>query len=226
MLSTENFLKYWLVVFWHHLSWVIAYIPFRTIWNFEVENPPRELLKKPLIIVANHKSIYDPWFIGLTLPHNLYRKIAPTRYMASRNFNSAFLNAIYYIIILPFIYFPNGVLFLPPRNQNGKLSISDKMKTSIDAIRGKESVLIFAEGRVRRHGSIHEFKRGPAYLQRRTKAPILLVSVKFSSHWWLPWTERKITWGKEYVEVPEDIIKDEEKGPEWLRKKVEKLYEK
>src|SRR3989344_2229655 len=132
------------VIFWTHLSWFIAYIPIRTYLYTKTTYPRDEdILKHPLLIIANHKWLFDPWIIGLNLPYRHYGKMAPIRFLATQYFNNSFLNFIYRFIVYPFFYWPNGVLLLPPRSAGGTPTIEDKTKSIIDAINKKEVVLMF-----------------------------------------------------------------------------------
>lgn len=225
MLKVENSVRYKIAQGWQIFSWIISYISYRYIWVFKKNIPLGLLGNGPVIIVSNHKSMYDPWFLTMTLPFSIYKKIVPIRFLASQNFNNSFLNAIYFFIIYPFIYFLNGVLLLPPRRKNGILTIEDKTASSIAALKRGETLIIFAEGKVWRYKGVHEFKRGPAYIQKNTQAPILLVSIRFQGYWWLPWHKRIIHWDNKHIFIPEEIIDDSEKATEWLRQGVIRLYE-
>lgn len=228
--KNESEYKTAFVTAWHHFTYFLIYIPLRTLFRFRVNAPQN--IGACQLIVTNHKSLFDSWFFGCTLPYSKFSTIAPIRFLASQSFRHPVLNAIYSLIIYPFIYWPNGVILMPPRRTNDGLTIEDKTREIIDALNLGKTVLLYAEGRVYKKEGVGKFKRGPAYIQKKTGVPILLASIRFSrrgnlpgSQWWVPWAKREINWAQEFTYIPKEIIDDSEKASEWLRSKVVELYE-
>ena len=227
-------LKYKFIYGWHILSWLIWYIPLRTVFRFKGSKPRDEdISTRPLIVVVNHKSLWDPWFYTHTLNFKQFLMSAPMQAMATQRFNSSFLNLIYYIFIKPFIYFPYGVLTLPTPKEGIKLALEEKTKLYKDVLKHNGSIFVFPEGGLKRMPGIHEFKRGATYLQKEIGAPILLASIRFIKNdgypgiqWWLPWTKRIVNWDNKLTYIPKEIINDDIKSAEFLKAKVEKLYNK
>lgn len=224
----ESRIKRRIIISWQIFEWLVAYIPLRTLWRFEKQYPNHsDIERRPLLIVSNHKHVFDPWFITLSLPFSQFKKILPIRFLATRNFRNPLLNLVYWIIIYPFMYWPNGVYILPPRGKDENLSIADKTKEVREAMRRGEALLFFAEGGVNHKDGIGEFKRGPAYIQKETGAAILPLSIRFRGPWWLPWPfgRRYLRWGS-IIHIPANLIADDIKSAVWLREQVLMLYEK
>ena len=57
------------------LEWTAFRVWFRGLYRVEVRNPERIPADGPVILVANHESMIDPWLLGLATPR-------PIRYMA------------------------------------------------------------------------------------------------------------------------------------------------
>jgi len=220
------------VYFWHILSWIILFLPLRTVFKFKISFPQNDQVSsRPLLVAVNHKSIFDPWFFTHTLTFRQYIKSAPMHAVAAQRFNNSFLNLIYYLITKPLIYFPYGVLVLPLPKDNTHLDTKAKITPFKKVLESMGTVFIFPEGHLYRYDGIHEFKRGVIHLQRETNAPILLASIRFikrpgffGSVWWLPWVIRIINWDKELTYIPKNIISDDKRSSEFLKEKLEKLY--
>lgn len=217
-----------IVVLWQILSWFVGHFLYKTIFYFKTVHKPRyeDISTRPLIIVGNHKSVADPWFYMTTLPFKYYRATLPMRFVATSSPRHRVLKAIYWIFTFPFVYWTNGVLVLPRRKKNGTLSINDKMRSSLDALKEGEVVIMFPEGGIKKKKGVHTFKRGVGYLQKNTEVSILCASVRVTGSSFLPWpfTKRYVNWSQELIQIPSEMLDDEEQGPEFLRKKVEELY--
>jgi len=217
-----------IVTVWQKITWLVGHFLYRTIFHFSVVKKPKydHISTRPLLIVGNHKSTFDPWFYMTTLPYKYYKATLPMRFIATTSPRHWFLKTIYWFITYPLIYWPNGVLILPPRKKDGSLTIDDKMKSTLESLKSREVVILFPEGGVKKKRGIHEFKRGAGYLQKNIKVPILCASVRIEGKSYLPWplTKRYVNWSQELTYIPEHLLDDEKEGPEFLRKKVEELY--
>lgn len=219
-----NKLHRYFVIFWQYFEWVVLHI-FTLVWRFEVRLPGK-FPDRPFLMVTNHKSMVDPWFFVILMPLRIFRRHPPYSFVASQAFPLWFR-----VFLKLFIYFPNGVRPLPKRRGDGKLTIDEKVSTTLEALNNKDIALIFPEGHVFKKEGIGEFKRGAAYIQEKTGVPIILGSIRFSKHrflpgsWWgLPWVKRTIKWAGNSVYVPKEILHNNDTSGEWLRKQVEELY--
>ena len=142
---------------------------FKIFWGLEV----RELehganIQKPILVIANHRTLLDPWLIGASLPFR--SSLFPIRYMGGSKFNFP-LNMLYSIGIIPFIYWMFGVFTLP---RDG--TFEEKIQLVIDLLKRGETVIIFPEGRRYYHDGIGEFKKGAAEIALRTGVPVLPIA--------------------------------------------------
>lgn len=225
----ESNLKRKIVIAWQFFEWFLAYIPLRTIFYFKKEYPRDEdIATRPLLIVSNHKHVFDPWFITLSLPFSQFRKILPIRFLATRNFKNPLFNIIYWVIIYPFMYWPNGVYVLPPRGKDAHLTIDEKTQEVREAMANHEALLFFAEGGLYKKEGVGEFKRGATYIQKETGASILPLAIRFKGVWWLPWPlgKRYISWSKQIIYIPKEMVNNEHIASARLREHVVFLYEK
>ncbi len=219
-----NRLHRYFVICWQYFEWVVLHI-FVLVWRFDVTLPDK-FPDKPFLMVTNHKCMVDPWFFTILMPFSVFREHPPYSFVASQEFPLWFR-----VFIKIFLYFPNGVEPLPRRKGKEELTIDEKIAPTLNALNNGDIALIFPEGHVHKKEGIGEFKRGAAYLQELNGAPIMLGSIRFSKHkflpgsWWgLPWVKRTINWAEKPVYIPKEILHDNEASGEWLRKQVEELY--
>ncbi|MAZ40938.1 hypothetical protein CL654_02380 [bacterium] len=223
----ESKIKRFIVISWQVFEWLVAHPVLKTILYTKVVLPRYEDIKtRPLLIVGNHKTVIDPWLFVQSLPFKYYWSILPIRFLATQSPRHWFLKIIYWVITYPFIYWPNGVLILPPRDKDGVLTIEDKTASTVDRLQKGEAVMIFAEGRVHKKDGIGEFKRGPQHIHYKSKAPILLTTIKIKGPWWLPWSKRTIRWDKEHTYFSEHTPLNEIESSKWLHRRAEELYNK
>jgi 1-acyl-sn-glycerol-3-phosphate acyltransferase len=214
----ETKIKYRLIIIWQKFSWYVGYFLWKMALGYKVTLPSAAAATtKPLLIVANHQGVADPWPLTLTLPRSWFWKMAPVRFMATQYFRNPLMNIIRPLVIWPFVYWPNGVIYLPHPKKKGneKLTIEEKTKTTIEAITAGNTVVMFPEGRISDNGDIGEFKRGPAYIQKLTGAPILIAALNRE--------KRTVIWEKETIMIPKEL--DESQAAAWLRNRVLALYE-
>lgn len=201
------------VVFWQKLTWYVGHFAWQGFFKMHLPNK-KVFNHRPLLIVANHQSISDPWAILLPMPLGLYKRLIPIRFLASREPNHAILRRIYKFIIKPLIYIPNGVIELPPRRHDGVLSLEDKTRSTIDRLQAGEVVIVFPEGHANYQSKVSPFKRGAPYIARQTGAPILPVAID--------WEKRIVRWSPEVVRIPASL--NEEEASAWLHGKVDALF--
>lgn len=118
---------------------------------------PRELSDGPLIVVANHSSFLDPWFLGLVFPRPVHHVINRRWYERSRGW-TAFFDA------------------------NGTIPTGTTPQGTVDAIRGQldegRVVSIFPEGRISADGKLRRFRSGVGYLAAAAGCPVLPLGIR------------------------------------------------
>jgi 1-acyl-sn-glycerol-3-phosphate acyltransferase len=114
--------------------------------------------KGPLIVVGNHLSVLDPFYIGAFFPRLI-------RFMAKKE---SFENPLARWFLNQFGAFPVD---------RGKADLSS-LKTAISVLRNGEVLGMFPEGGRREFAPMRELKQGAAYLALKTGTPILPVYIE------------------------------------------------
>ena len=132
-------------------------------------------IKRPIIVVMNHKSSLDAFLLGICVP--LRSELWPLRYMISKGkFKTPILRFLDNIGILRLITFIFG--HFPVKNGD---SLENNLKTPLMALKKKEgSVAIFIEGERVFKDSLGEVKRGAAVLSLKSGIDILPIIIKNS----------------------------------------------
>lgn len=218
-------------LFWIKLTWILTYFIYFPItrifqrvkikiedsfYNYDFE-PDR-----PLIIISNHKSVFDPWLISSVIPFKVFLKLLPIRVMGAVKFSDPMASFFRKIGLVKIIYFFYGVV---PFEK--EWTFEQKLEPLIDCLRRGERVMIFPEGGINRQDGINPFRRGIVYLQENTDAEIFPLAIK----------GRKENDGKLSVtigapfKIPDEVLRSENPNDEFFtnscefaRKKVEKLY--
>ncbi len=137
--------------------------------------------KRPMILAANHQGILDPWLISISLPFRIFWRLLPIRPFAVEKFihKSDLLTFLRRTGLLRVLYYLHNVITLPAGRE-----LSEKVAPLIIALRGRESILIFPEGRINRQRP-REFKRGVVEIHRQTGTPILPFALYYEKGGWL-----------------------------------------
>lgn len=123
-----------------------------------VEGLDRVPAEGPLILVCNHLSYLDPFYVGAFFP----RKI---RFMAKKE---SFRHPVARWFLNQFRAFPVD---------RGKADLKS-LKTAIGVLRAGEVLGIFPEGGRRESAPMRELKQGAAYLALKTGTPIIPVYIE------------------------------------------------
>lgn len=142
-------------------------ILFRYFLHLKVIHGERlKNLKGPLIIVANHISRSDPFFIGAALP--FWSRVFPIRFAIAPEY-------YYNPFLFPFLWLLAG---FPIRQGIG---LENSLKTPLTLLRRGQVVGWFPEGKIRRVGEQTKAKRGIGYLALATNTPIVPIKIENSS---------------------------------------------
>jgi 1-acyl-sn-glycerol-3-phosphate acyltransferase len=149
------------------LQWWAAYfyvkLACRLLWNFKAEYPNKNMFPEygPGIVVSNHQSHLDPFFLGAAC----HRRI---RYMSKLdNFKTPIAKTL----------FTNLGAFKLDRDNPALGWIQAK-----EIIKGGEWVGIFPEGTRSKEGELGQFKTGAVRLAIETGVPIVPMAVLGSEH--------------------------------------------
>lgn len=181
-------------------------------------------LKKPIIVVSNHKSPFDPWVLSVAMPFRQHLKISPVRPFARKDFpnKKSFLGALSFLGILSFLYYIYNVITIPDVD-----SFEGKTQPLLDALNNKNSILMFPEGKMILKEDVGEFKKGVVYLQEKTGVPILPCAVRYGGKGLF---RRKVfvSFG-EVLYLPKRLFRNKDdyfEAREYLRGEILSLYKK
>ena len=175
--------------------------------------------------MANHKGLLDAWHIGNNLPFKIWRKIIPTKAYVTNKFTHQTARKINRLKLIDLVYSVYGAILVPSGN-----NFQTKIKPLVQALRQRESILIFPEGRIVTEDKIGEFKRGVVEVYRQTKCPILPVSIKMTRDKFKRQILR-LNYGP-IIHIPDELLTDpsaEEsyrRAGEYLREIILCLYQK
>ncbi len=206
--------------------WVVCNPVFRVFLRFKVNG--KENFKKindgKVIIVANHKSILDPLFVGASIP--FFSNIWPLRFMVAQgNFQTPLLNFFYNIGLLKLFYFIMGCFpAIKGQGLQKALEIPEKILKNNEG-----SIMIFPEGgKVLKEG-LGKGRRGAAALAIKTGYPVLPMYIKNNLgirpyNFWKKPVIIKV--GEPFYVQDMGGSKDErfEKETEFLMERVKSLY--
>jgi 1-acyl-sn-glycerol-3-phosphate acyltransferase len=125
---------------------------FRAVYRLEVRGVENVPPSGPLVVVANHLSLLDPFVLGFSVPRDL-------RYLAKRE--------LWSVPMLPSAL--DGLGAIPVARGRGD---RDAIVAAVSALGVGEAVAVFPEGGVRRTGT---WLRGAARMALATGAPVLPV---------------------------------------------------
>jgi len=140
----------------------------RFVYKFEVIGKENiENLKPPLIIVSNHKSYWDHFFLGVAATPKFNSPLLPFRFLASDHLFKTFLR--------PFVVLLGGF-----RNYRGQgLEIS--LKKPLAILKNNGALIFYPEGgMVRETNKIGEPRRGIGALALWSGVRILPAAIKGS----------------------------------------------
>ncbi len=189
---------------------ILLYIPFRFLFGLKVKNAHCIPKKGACIICVNHTSFWDPPFVGMASPRELY-------FLAK----SELFNTVK--IFGKLITFYNAV----PIDRENSLS---GMKKALKLLQGGKAVVIFPEGTRNRTKDklLLPFKGGPALLALKMKVPVIPAFLFESKGNVLDWIFRrrilKINFGKpidpRHFEKEKDEVSSLTKVIEWRMREL------
>ncbi|MCX6731777.1 MAG: lysophospholipid acyltransferase family protein [Candidatus Parcubacteria bacterium] len=154
-----------------------VYLLLRLFVHFKIEGQEnlKGLEDGAIIFASNHGRGIDGPFCAVSMPRNkgdfFPKKFFPVRFLAHKKFFSP-----RYLLIALYVWI-NGSIVIPRGECRNDEDMKNILTGAINAIRNKEKIWIFPEGRVSRDGQMGKGKRGVAFLHRETDAPIVPVAL-------------------------------------------------
>lgn len=216
------------------LSWVVWPLTYAAMFLFSFIVNIRThyddvgffLVKRPLIVISNHRGIFDPWHISYALPFRLlFGQVFPLRPYSSVELSEK--NRVGRILkslgIMNVVYFIYNTISLPK-----VAAFEDKILPLVDALKDKQSILMFPEGKLISDDSISNFRKGVVKIHQLTGALILPVAIKYEKRRSI-FRKVSVAIGKPFA-IPEEVLdtdtKDLQTARNYVRNKVALLYEK
>lgn len=160
--------------FTQFLTWPFAFLIFHSFFDLKING--KENLKTfsaPYIAISNHIAFYDS-FLFILIFGTSFSKI-PFRFMGVKKFRSLFLNTLSALWIIDIVYALFGVFVI----EKGR-GIEKNLEEAVRIIRNGGNVFIYPEGSIIKGGQIEQFKLGASVLAKKTKAPVVPVSMRIS----------------------------------------------
>ncbi len=179
---------------------------------------------QPLIMISNHTSIFDSWFICASIPFKTFLKIMPIRIMGATNFREPTARFLDKLGIVKLVYHLYGVVSF-----RREWTFEEKLAPLINCLKKSSTILIFPEGHVKKDEGVDPFKRGVVYVYKATKAKILPIAIRSARQE----GERLSTRLGPINPIPPEILASEDptnifytQTCNYLRQLVLKLYDK
>lgn len=202
--------------------WIATRATLRIFTDFEIigqENGKN--LKGPLLILANHKSYWDPQLVNNSFPLNT--NLLPMRYMAK---NKLFRYPIFNILII----------FLGAFRANKSFGFEKALEKPSEILKNNGVVMMFPEGKICNDiNVICDGKNGAAALALRHRNVLILPiaiagQLKMGLAQLLSFKRKiKINIGKpfylrDYLEQSDDSLDNCQKGTDIIMRKIKELY--
>lgn len=208
------------------LVWIVTYLVFwpiiRLRWKVaRLVAPDVFTAQKPLILVSNHRSIFDPWIVCINLPFRTFLNLLPIRILGTREFIHPASRILNSLGIVSLIYFFYGV---PIFKKNW--TFEEKLEPLVRALRDGETAMIFPEGSIQTNPELGGFRRGAAYLAEKTYRPLLPVSIRFTPNR-NNRTVCRLNYGEPLMMPPEfnpNDPADQKRASDYLRNIVGEMY--
>jgi 1-acyl-sn-glycerol-3-phosphate acyltransferase len=183
--------------------------------KFTVENPEVvKNLKGPVLVIANHKTVFDHFIFGAALPK--FSPLFAVRFMGEMDhFNFSALEFLRKTKIIRLFYAIFGVF--PAIRGKGLDAALEKPQ---NILKNGGAVLIYPEGKVVKENTIGKFKKGAPALAIKTGITVLPVSINEiktqKPHWY------RVKFGEKFT-VPQNMSVDE--AASYMKSKISDLFE-
>lgn len=210
------------------VSWILSYFGAfcvaRIFYSIHIhyEKDCLKEIKKPMIIVSNHKKPFDPWIIIPAIPFFSFLKLLPIRPFAKKKFpkRAYILRFLSALGVVRFVYYIYDAISIPDTE-----SFEEKIHPLVETLQNNNSILMFPEGGIFFNEGIGVFKKGIVVIQERTDVPILPCAVRYGEKGIFR-RKVRVSFG-ETVYIPEELLKNEDdysEARECLRQNVFRLY--
>lgn len=200
-------MRYW---YWfiQTFLWPPAWILIRLFYRVQIRGREHlSNLQTPVIIASNHKTLFDVFLIGTSLP--FASRFFPLRFMTEEiRFRGPVLEFLRKLLVLQFIYRLTGG-FPSRRGEGVEKAISHPLKL----LAGGQTVLMFPEGGLIREDVLGVFYPGTAVLAAKSGVFVLPLSMRFSGR------QFSLSFGAPFKLKADSV----EAGTQLLREKISKL---
>ncbi len=161
----------------YDIAWSISWLIATGIYRLRVRGRHHVPPTGPLLIIANHQSLFDPPAIAISIACRHINFIARAGLFKFRPFGVLIeaLNAV-------------------PIKESG--SDTAAIRTALEQLARGRAVIIFPEGSRTEDGAIAEFKRGAWVLMSRAKCPVLPAAIEGAFDAWPRGAGRPRFWGR------------------------------
>jgi 1-acyl-sn-glycerol-3-phosphate acyltransferase len=216
------------------LSWLAWPLTYATMFLFSFivnintyyEDVGFLSVQRPLIVISNHRSIFDPWYISFATPFQiLFGRIFPLRPYSSVELSekSTLARILKTMGIMKVVYFIYNTITIPKG-----ATLDEKILPLVGALKRNQSVLMFPEGKLIRDESISDFKKGVVRIHQLTGALILPVAIKYEKRASIS-RKVNVAIGKPFA-IPKEFFdtstNEFQSARNYIREKVLALYEK
>jgi long-chain acyl-CoA synthetase len=146
------------ISFFQYFTILVERFIFKLFAGLRVEGRQfLEVLNGPVIFIANHRSMLDPYVLTAAIPFKHHRYVLPFRFATK----VTYLNNP---LLKPFLTLW-GCFPVAPRSG----SIEEVLAPALDVTRDREqSMVYFPEGKVIKEEGLHQARPGIAYLTKRS----------------------------------------------------------
>ncbi|MFH0906678.1 MAG: lysophospholipid acyltransferase family protein [bacterium] len=142
----------------HIIIWLVLRPFLKVFTDFQISYPDNFSFKTPVIVVANHMGLMDPFLVGVSFP--LFSKIHPFSFMTADSWINRSILGIFVKLLGGFpTYYGQG------------LEIS--LKKPQEIIKNNGSIVIFPQGKRIWNISASQGKIGAAVLALKTRTSII-----------------------------------------------------
>ncbi len=173
------------------ILYIVIVIPLRVRYRARRSLPGNiYTLKKGSLILSNHQSMVDPFFITISLPFFVYLRILPLRFpTAEAIYSNPFYNPKFFPLLKMFGCFSIG------KNPQEMTACIFYMR---DLLIKKHTLFLFPEGKIVSEKTIGEFRKGVSFFVRDC-ANVMFVRLRGFNNkrrLYYPGGEHSITFGR------------------------------
>ncbi len=145
----------------YRVSQGVFFVVLKLFFRLEIKGKENIPQKGPVILVANHFSLLDPFVVTCCTDRIIH-----------------WLVASWVFRIKPFSFFAKRIPFL--KVEPGKGNNKEALKQAMSILRDGRVIGVFPEGKLAKNGGLNPFFSGTAYLGIKSKVPIIPLYINGS----------------------------------------------